>query len=186
MKKGVTGLLKNSNALKSFTTAEIKQMRSVIKGGSAEDLYKVFGKLSPSSDDWFKGVMFSTLGAVGASMSGAPTSAVAAGLLTAFTVGRLAQSRAGQLFLENANLMRATLQAGNDAGAITRGYFSATPASLRKPQDLAILLLVNKANISSLANSPARSQSGFIKDVIFFTQLGQAAMDKESQEQPQQ
>ena len=88
--------------------------------------------------------------------------------------------------LKNSNLMRATLQAGNDAGAITRGYFSATPASLRKPQDLAILLLVNKANISSLANSPARSQSGFIKDVIFFTQLGQAAMDKESQEQPQQ
>jgi hypothetical protein len=186
IKTGLTSLLKNKTALRSFTTDEVKQIRDVIKGDSAENTYKLFAKLSPSSDDWFKGVMFSTLGAGVATISGAPGTAVGAGLLATFTVGRMAQMRAGQLLQQNANLMRSTIQAGKNANDITKAYFSATPRSLRNPEDLASLFLSSGANIAPLASSPTRSQSKFIADAIFYTQLGQAAMQKEEAQEQQQ
>ena len=191
IRKGLKKFLAPSNKKKqsSFSSAELKQIESVVRGTSAQRAFETFNLFGgANSKDWYKQVMFTaTAGVVGGVVGSGGSGATAGVTLAAtFTAAKLAQVAANAAMRRNANLMRSVISAGSDGLAVTRAYLAGTPRSLRKPAELSALLLANRADLSALRNT-ALGKSPIVSDALFLTILGNGAIKEEQQqEQPQQ
>lgn len=190
IRKNLKNFLAPSNKKKqsSFTSTELKQIESVVRGTSAQRTFETFNIFGgANSNDWYKQVMFTAGAGVAGGVVGSGGSGTAAGLALAatFTSAKLAQVAANAAMRRNANLMRAVIAAGPDGLAVTRAYLSGTPRSLRKPAELSALLLTNKADLSALRNT-ALGKSPIVSDALFLALLGSNAIKEEQQQEQQQ
>lgn len=140
-------ILNNKKKLKGFSAEEVRAMQQVVRGGKAENIAKALGKFG-FTEGQATSMLLGSLGVAGGVAVGGATGGVAIPLL-----GQAAKKVAANLTAKNASLAKALTQSGGNARQITAAYVRNVPKSKRNAEELAALLLTNKASTESLKNS---------------------------------
>lgn len=135
----------NSGKLKGFTKEEEAAIRKVSQGTNAGNIAKFLGKF---------GVLDGATSRSLTSMGGIAIAGGATGSLTAVgavpLVGQLSGALSQRMTLNNAEMAKAITRAGKNGLKISREYIKNTPKNLRKPSELAELMIKNKVNIGGI------------------------------------
>lgn len=142
-------LLNNPKKMRGFTDAEKEAIKTVVRGGSAENMLKALGKFG-FTEGQATNMLLGSLGIAGGAAVAGPGGAAVVPI-----VGQTARMAAQKLTQRNAKLADLVVRAGKNGRDISLAYVRSVPKSQRSVEELAGLLVNGGSNdLARLAKNP--------------------------------
>lgn len=166
-------IINNKRKLRGFTTEEIDAMRTVVRGGTAENIAKAIGKFG-FTEGQASSMLLSSLGVAGGAAIGGPTGAVAVPV-----IGQVSKKLAQKLTRNNAEFADAVVRAGPKGTEVVRAYLKHVPKESRDVGELTQLLLRPEVSLKGL-EAMATGEQKLIMDAIYYADLLRAQNEIQS------
>jgi len=149
-------ILNNKRQSRFFNAQEKAAMQKVVKGGKAENLFKLIGRFG-FSEGQATNIVGGALGVgAGGLIGGTP------GAILVPAIGTISRKLAQRLTARNAQFADQIVRAGKDAKKITSIYFKNTPKAQRSASELAELLMKKDIDLTQLPDNAVAKLAGEI------------------------
>lgn len=179
-------LLKPGNIKGRFLTAGDKKLiNEALKRGGIEPTLNALQGIGFNSNDFIKVMLWGTLAqAVGLGVPAGTAGATQAlafggGVVGLTSIAKVAQMAAARVMRQNAALSRSMLSAGENGPDIIRGYFRNTTMGNRKPEDLAALIINNRANPDEILRQTPFGRMPLVRDALAIATGAQTIIGEE-------
>lgn len=154
-------LLNNKKKMQGFSPEEREAIKTVVRGGPAENIARALGKFG-FSEGQASSMLLSSLGSAGGFAAGGVVGGVAVPV-----IGQSAKAAAQRLTRQNVRLASQLIRAGSNGKAIAAAYVRNVPKSEQSVEELTGLLLKGNASLAPLI----RSDSKLVSDAAYFASV---------------
>lgn len=187
LRPAMNKLLNNNKKSMYFTKAEKKVIDDFIAGKNTSEFLELMGSLSGGARNIAYGSLSTLVGATlyaTANPSVAiPAAAVAGATTLGLSVTELARRASLSALKRSGTLMKTSIQLqGADGLALTKSYMANTPKDMRRPSELAALLISNNMDMAAFrASEFAKSSTGRLTSAYY--DIYRRAINEEQAEQ---
>jgi hypothetical protein len=166
-------LLKPGNIKGQYLTrGDKKLINEALRRGGIEPTLNALQGIGFNSNDFVKIMLLGTVAqaagfGVPAGMAGAQQLGImGTGVVGLTSLAKAAEVAAAGVMRQNAALSRSMLAAGENGPDIIRGYFRNTTMGNRKPEDLAALIINNRANPDEILRNTPFGRMPLVRDAL--------------------
>jgi len=179
-------LLKPGNIKGRFLTkGDKKLINEALRRGGIEPTLNALQGIGFNSSDFVKIMLLGTIAqaagyGVPAGMAGAQQLGImGTGVILLTSIAKAAEVGAANVMRQNAALSRSMLAAGENGPDIIRGYFRNTTMGNRKPEDLAALIINNRANPEEILRQTPFGRMPLVRDALAIATGAQTIIGEE-------
>lgn len=169
MRTQLRSILNSPKKRMGFTDAEQAAMRTVIKGGTAENFFKGLGKIGMGDNTAHMLLPLLAGGGTAAAVGG--TLGLGAGVASGVAVlgvGKVSMKLAEKLTANNLRFANDLVSAGKDGQKIVNSYLKHVPAANRTTEELTQLLLRPGVTTETIKGLDTAATKSIIQDAVFY------------------